>query len=466
MLIDNIFVSLIKNSEYFRIVFPFLKREYFQDKADKLLFDKIQSHYIKYNKIPKYSELKLQLENDYSVSIEDTDTLNQKIDSLKKVEYVEDLKVMLDNTEQWVKDRALDLATADFVNSLDKENNTRNEKVEKIKEALAIQFVIDIGHDYFADVKKRMNSYFNKDEFFPLNIENINVAMGGGLHKKALTIFQAPPKKGKSLFLTHCAASLIASGQNVLYITMELSEKMISKRIDASLLDISMKELNETLDKKKYTSKFKTLFEKNHGQLIIKEYPSGAASATHFRNLIKELQIKKGFSPDVVIIDYINICSASSLNSMVRANSNLYVGTVCVELRAIATDFDVAILSAVQTNRGSVKKGGDDINESDIADAFSIAMHVDCNVAIVQTPEMKEQRKFMIKVVLSRFDENVNDQFMLGVIYDKMKLFNLPKEEQDIPIHIKDAMRIAKEKEDTTETRAEETIATWDFSTE
>jgi hypothetical protein len=229
---------------------------------------------------------------------------------------------------------------------------------------------------------------------------------------------------------------------------------MVGKRIDANLLDIPMSELNTTLNKTTFKNNFKALVSKAHGELIIKEYPTGSLTSTHIRSLLRELKGKKNFIPDVIIIDYLNICASSSLNSSHASNTNLYVGKIVIEMRAISQEFNIAMLSAVQNNRGSVKKTTD-TGMDDLADAFSIAMNVDWGGTIIQTDELREARKFLLKTVLTRWDENSNDICTIGVEYAKMKLLNLDESEQEIPAHIKDKLRYEESKFNQSQTETE-----------
>ena len=445
MLIDNIFHSLFTSSNYFGTVFTHLKTEYFYDKPDRLLFESMQRYHAKYKKQGTYSNIKLLIDTDLEITEDDTNAIYEKIDLLKTVEKVTDEELLINKTEEWCKNRALELAILASVEIIqDKDQPNKGECENKIKDALSVQFEVKIGHDYIKDALDRMRWYYDNEETIPLDIEALNQAMGGGLRRKAIAVFIAPPKRGKSLWMTHCAASLVRSGKHVLYLTCELSEKMVSKRIDANLLNIPMNELNDKLDKSKFKDGFKALCKKTHGDLVIKECPS--VNATQVRRLLRELAQKKNFKPDVIILDYINICTSASLNSSMMGNTNLYVGRIVMEMRDLAVDENIAMLSAVQNNRGAVKKNTD-TGMDDIADAFSIAMNVDWGGSIIQDDELRTARKYLLKTVLTRWEENTNEIYTLGVEYDKMRLKDLPKEDREIPLHLKDQLAFEAQKQ-------------------
>lgn len=444
MLIENLFGSLFKSANFFSVVFPNMEERYLTEKPHEITYKKIVEYYEKFSKQPSISDIKLMIDTDASISEIDTNATNEFINSLKGIESVSNEELLIKEVEKYFQSRALENAILDSVEIIQSEKENNGQIEEMVKNALGVCFDIQVGHDYFNDAAERLKWYNDNEEVIPFDIELLNAAMGGGLRRKGIGVFMAPPKRGKSLFLAHCAASLVKSGQNVLYLTCELSEKMISKRIDANLLDIPMNELNPTLNKNTFKNKFKSLFQKTHGELVVKEYASGTLTSTKVRSLLRELKGKKDFVPDVILIDYINICASSTLPAALASNTNLYIGRIVIEMRAIAQDMNMAILSAVQNNRGSVKKTTD-TGMDDLADAFSIAMNVDWGGTIIQTDELREARKFLLKTVLTRWDENANDIFTIGVDYGKMRLLNLDDSEQEVPAHIKDQLRIAEE---------------------
>lgn len=450
MLLENLFSSLFKSADFFGSVFLHLNSKYFIEKSHVICFKKIEEYQEKYNKQPAINDIKLMIESDTNISESDTENVYAFLDSLSNVALVSNEALLIKEVEAYCQNRALELAILDSVEIIQNKKEAKGKIEDKIKEALAVCFDVRVGHDYFHDTAQRLKWYFDNEEVIPLDIECLNAAMGGGLRRQAIAVYMAPPKRGKSLFLVHSAASLVRSGNNVLYLTCELSEKMISKRIDANLLDIPMNELNPTLNKDKFKNKFKELYTKTHGDFIVKSVPSGTLTSNHVRSLLRELRNKKGFIPDVVIIDYINICASSTLNSSLAGNTNLYIGKIVIEMRAVAQEENIAMLSAVQNNRGSVKKTTD-VGMDDLADAFSIAMNVDFGATIIQTDELRSMNKFLLKVVLTRWDENSNDIYTIGVDYSRMKLINLDQTQQEIPQHIKDKLKFEKEQEETAQ---------------
>lgn len=448
MLVENIFKYLFESSNFFTVVYPHLKEKYFVDAEHCILFKLIQDYNTKYNKQPTINDIKLLIDTNQDISEETAENCFKLLKRLTvSIDKVADEELLIKETEKYCQGRALELAIMDSFEILEKKQS-RGLIEERIKEALAVAFDINIGHIYRDDALQRLNWYYDNEECIPFDIDALNQAMGGGLRRKAVAVFMAPPKRGKSLFMVHCASSLVRSGKNVLYITCELSERMISKRFDSNLLDIPMNELNVKLDKNKFKNNFKDLVAKTHGQLVIKEFPTGTLTALGVRHLLHELKQKSGFVPDVVVLDYINICASSTLSGVHVGNTNLYIGKIVIEMRAVAVENNIAILSAVQGNRGSVKKNTD-MGMDDLADSFSIAMGVDWAGAIIQNDELRDLRKYLLKTILTRWDENANDVFTIGVEYSKMKLLNLDESEFELPVHIKDQLKLEeKNKED------------------
>ena len=459
MLIENIFTQMVRSSNYFRIVFPHLKPEYFVEKADRIVLNKISEYHEKYGRIPSFSDLKIMVSTDVNITQDLTDNVLEQMSSYQKTERADDEKLLIDMTEKFVQDRAMELAILSSVEILEEGKENRGSIREKIEAALAIQFVVDLGHDYFEDAKKRMLAYDEVEETIPLDIDKINEAMGGGLVKKSLFIYAAPPNKGKTLWMCHSAASLLKSGQNVLYVSCEMSEKAITKRVDANLLDIEMKELSIGLNKDTFKSRIKDLYKKTQGRLVARQYPTGGCNSYQLKALLNELKLKKGFTPDVIILDYINIFSSSRLPASAATNTYVYVKSICEEMRALAVEADVCILSAVQNNRGSAKKNTD-TGMDDMAESWGIAMTADWVGTIIQNDELRAMGKYLIKVIKTRFDENNDQVYTVGVIFKKMRLLNLEEEEQEIPEHIKDRIKSEKKKKEE-----KETFSMFDFST-
>jgi archaellum biogenesis ATPase FlaH len=449
LLINNIFNSLINSSNYFSIVFPHLDEKYFGEKVHSNLFIKVKDYHLKYNKIPKISDLKLLIEMDNNVSESDSEELYTYLDSLKSIEKVSDENLLIKETENYTQQRALELAVLASVEVIQNPKESNGKIEDLIKQALSIEFDVKIGDDYFKDVKKRMESYLETEDKIALDIDLLNQAMGGGLVKKAIFFFMANTGVGKSIFLAHSAGSLVRSGKNVLYLTGELSTKEVGKRIDANLLDIPINTLNQNLDKAKFKNSVKDLFSKSHGELIIKYCSAGSTTAIHIKNLINEIKLKKGFVPDVIILDHLTLFGSSRVPKN-QSGTPLYIRSVVEEIRDVAIEFDCCILTACQLTRGSKSKNTDVTNE-DVGLAYAISETSDWSAAIIQTSELKEQLKFLVKVMKTRFSSTNEQIYTVGISYDHMRLMNLGEEDQEIPLHIKDKLKFEKEQQNQKE---------------
>lgn len=446
MLINNIFNSLIKSANFFSIVLSNCKPEYFGEKVHSKLFEIITEYNTKYNKQPKIADLKLLIEMNNNISEAETEDLNTFLDSLKNIEVISDESLLIKETEAYVQARALELAVLESIKIIEnpKEQNGKIEEI--IKEALAIEFEVKIGHDYFEDAKQRMLSYLEDEIKIPFDIDLINQAMGGGLVRKALFILLANTNVGKTVWLCHLASSLIRSGKNVLFVSAEMGYEEIGKRIDANILSIDISNLSNTLDKKVYKNKIKEAFSKTHGNLIIKEYAAGAANAKHIRNLLNEIKTKKGYLPDVLVLDHLTLFSSYRLPAA-QTGTHTYVMCVSEEIRAVAKEFNIVILTAAQFNRGAKAKGQDAGNE-DVGLGYGISQTSDWSGAIGQTPELKEQNKYILKVAKTRFGSNNESHYTIGIDYAHMRLLNLDESEQELPLHIKDKLKSIKNKKD------------------
>lgn len=446
MLIDNIFVSLIASNDFFTVVFPHLDERYFGETHHSKLFTKIKEYNLKYNKIPKISDLKLLVEMDNNISESDSDDIYNYLDSLKKVERVTDEKLLIKETESYVQQRALELSVLAAVDIIQDPKKSNGEIEDVIKSALAIEFEVKIGHDYFSpeDVKARMNSYLEDEMKIPLDIELMNTAMGGGLVRKSLFILLANTNVGKTVWLCHIASSLIRSGKNVLFVSAEMGFEEIGKRVDCNMLSIDINNLSNTLDKTLYKNKITEAFQKTHGNLIIKEYPAGAANAKHLRNLLNEIKTKKGYLPDVLILDHLTLFASFRLPAS-QTGTHTYVMCVAEEIRAIAKEYGIVILTAAQFNRGAKTKGVDAGNE-DVGLGYGISQTADWSGTIAQTPELKEQNKYLLKVAKTRFGSNNESYYTIGIDYNHMRLINLDAADQEIPIHLKDKLKQIKDK--------------------
>lgn len=440
MLIDSTFKALTTNESFFRTVFSHIKREYFVEKQDLIIFDKIVAFNQKFNKAPNLADIKLMIEGDVKIDIEPTEELTKRLIEIHKTPITE-TDLLISELEMWCQDRAIEIA---LMESLEVFTSTRDRGIieEKVKQALGVQFVVRIGNDFTEDWESRLEVYKEKEEVMPLDIDKLNVLLNGGLRRKTLTCFMGRVNIGKSLILCHLAASQMAAGKNVLYISAEMSEFMISKRIDANLLDIPMSELGMKLDKKFFKSKIEELKAKTKGKLIVKEYPTCSANANHIRSLLNEIKIKKGYVPDVIVLDYLNIFTSSRLGANAASNSYNYVKSIAEEIRQLAVEFDCAIVTATQINRGAFKANQNELDMTSTSESIGLPATVDSLIGILQSDEMREKFLFAFKNLKSRFDSNINEVVVTGVEYIKMRLINA-KESDQMSVTDKDAEKVA-----------------------
>lgn len=342
--------NLIHNEEYARQVIPFIKRDYFESSISRIIIDNLLTFYSEYNKPPSQNALLIHIQNNSSNPVPVIQEVEQTIKSLNVVE--DNISWLMDNTEKFCKDRAILKSIVDSFEIIEGKNNdlSRDAIPSMLQDALRVSFNKSVGHDYFDDVKNRYEFYHKKDDKIPFDIDLLNKITRGGLSKKTLNLILAPPKAGKTMFMCHIASAALLKGYNVLYITMEMAEERIAERIDANLLDIEIGEL-ENLNEELFMGRIQRLNKKTQGRLIIKEYPTTSAHSGHFKSLMDELKIKKDFVADLVIIDYLNICASSRLKQGGSVNSYSYIKSIAEELRGLAIEYNVPIISATQVNR-------------------------------------------------------------------------------------------------------------------
>lgn len=438
MLLTNLFYHLVNDSDFFRIVYPHLNDDYFIEKNHKVSFNKIKEYYEKYGKKPSINDIKLLIETDNSVTEKDSEDAYEFLANLKKIEKVDDVKLLVKQIESWCQSRALELAILEGVEII-QTGKTKGSIKDKIEKALAVEFDVKIGMDFFKDAPARYDKYIMEEEVIPTDIEMLNILLNGGFRKKAIHCFNGRVNIGKSAILCSLASCFLKQGRNVVYISGEMSEDMISKRIDANLLDIPVNNLNKNLDKKVYLSKIKEIFSKTQGKLIVKEYPTGSANSNHISNLLNEIKTKRGFTPEVLILDYLNIFGSSKLNANAALNSYQYVKSIAEEMRGIAVNFDLAFITATQINRSNFNNN--DLDMTSTSESIGLAATMDFMAGIIQPPELFEQRKYLFKNIKSRFDSNINQIVTVGIDYEKMRLYNLENDQQEIPISVKDKLK-------------------------
>ena len=423
--------SLLTNEEYLRKVVPFLKPNYFEGPL-KLIFKQIAAFVEKHNTLPTLEAFRIDLEQNEKISDDMFTEVSAMLPEIFSPVDI-DSDFLLEKTENWCQERALHIAIMESINILDGKNEkmTKNAIPELLSEALGVGFDNNIGHDYIDNAEDRYDFYNRVEEKIPFDIELLNIITKGGLPDKTLNIILAGTGVGKSLGMCHIAASSLLQGKNVLYITMEMAEERIAERIDANLLDIPIDQLDK-LPKTMFTEKVNNLAKKTVGKLIVKEYPTGAAHAGHFRALLKELKLKKSFIPDIIFIDYLNICASSRMKSMGGAiNSYTYIKAIAEELRGIAVEFAVPVVSATQTTRSGFSNS--DPGLEDTSESFGLPATADLMLAFVSNEELEQSGQIMIKQLKNRYnDPNRNKRFVVGIDRSKMRLYDVEATDQTL----------------------------------
>ena len=423
--------NLIHNEEYSRKVLPFLKKDYFMEHADKLLYTQVESFINKYNNLPTKEALVIELDNT-PLKDEEFENVTGLLDYLEGQENEKsDITWLLETTEKFCQDKAIYNAVVSSIKILDEPEKSKDDKgaiPELLTDALSVSFDPHVGHDYLLDSDDRFDFYHRTEKKIPFDLEYFNKITGGGLSSKTLNIAMAGTGVGKSLFMCHFAANCLSQGYNVLYITLEMAEERIAERIDANLLNVRLDDLTD-LPKSMYDKKMEDLRSKFSGRLIIKEYPTAAASTNHFRALLNELNLKRNFKPNIIFVDYINICSSARIKPGQYVNSYSYVKSIAEELRGLAVEFDVPIMSATQTNRQGFQNT--DVGLEDTSESFGLPATADFMFAIISNDKLEEVNQILVKQLKNRYgDPTVNKKFLVGIDRAKMKLIDLGDESQ------------------------------------
>ena len=421
--------NLIWDEDYARKVIPFIKPEYYSDKNERVIFEEITKFTEKYNSIPTQEALTIELDNRKDVNDDEYKKIVDIISSLQKSDV--DTQWLLDTTEKFCKDKAIYNAVVEGIGIIDGKDKERTpEAIPSIlSEALAVSFDTNVGHDYVEDGEERYDFYHKKEEKIPFDLDYFNKITKGGLPQKTLNIALAGTGVGKSLFMCHVAASTLMQGKNVLYITMEMAEERIAERIDANLMNVSMDDL-QTLPKKMFETKLSKIQTKTNGKLIIKEYPTASAHVGHFRSLIKELALKRSFMPDIIFIDYLNICASSRFKGNANVGSYFYIKSIAEELRGLAVETNVPIMSATQTTRTGFTST--DIGLEDTSESFGLPATADLMFALIATEELEELNQIVVKQLKNRYnDPTMNKRFVLGIDRAKMRLYDCEQEAQE-----------------------------------
>jgi replicative DNA helicase len=417
--------NLVLNEDFARKVVPFLQEEYFQDKAERTVFNIVSKFLLKYNNIPTKDAVLISLGDDKTLGDSEFKKCVAISDEMYKEGEKSDTEWLVEHTEKFCKEKAIYngiMASIGIIEGKDKEQ-TQNAIPEIMSKALSVSFDTRVGHDFFEDVDERYEYYHRVEERVPFDLEMFNLITGGGVRKKTLNVVMAASGVGKSAFLCHHAAACLTQNLNVLYITLEMSEEEIAKRIDANLLDTDIHVL-EKMPLAMYENKVNNLKKTCHGKLIIKEYPTAAANVTHFRNLMEELKIKKKFKPDIIIVDYLNICSCARFKMGNGMNSYTYVKGIAEELRGLAKQFNVPLWSATQVNREGAKSS--DMEMTDTSESFGLPQTTDFFIALIETEELAQNGQLMVKQLKNRGNDTTkNRKFLIGVNKSKMKFYDV-----------------------------------------
>ena len=428
---ESILRNLLHNEEYYRKVVPFLKAEYFESYHEKIIYEEIADFAAKYDKVPTKEVLTINLQNRTDLTDESFQDSVSAVRGLSD-EWV-DYEWLLDATEKWCKDRAIYLALMQSIKVADGEDKkiSRDAIPSILQEALAVSFDEHIGHDYIEQSKDRYEFYHRKEEKIPFDLEKFNFITKGGLSNKTLNIALAGTGVGKSLFMCHMAGAALSQGYDVLYITCEMAEEKIAERIDANLLNVAVKDIVE-LPEVLFTSKVNEIARKTQGKLIIKEYPTASAHAGHFKALLSDLRLKKDFKPAIIFIDYLNICASVRYKGAV-VNSYTYVKAIAEELRGLAVECNVPIISATQTTRSGF--GNSDPDLTDTSESFGLPATADFMFALISTEDLEQQGRIMVKQLKNRYsDPTSSRKFMVGIDRSKMRLYDVADDASSIGI--------------------------------
>ena len=423
--------SLLYNETYTRKVLPFLDELYFDNTDFKFIYKSIDLYVKKYNTVPSKDALKLSMDEARNITDDQLKSIGNIVEGL-----VYDIKNnedwLIDKTEKFCQDKALYNAVRTSISVLDENNTTGLDKggiPKLLQDALGVGFDNSVGHDFLDDSSDRYDFYHRKEERIEFDLDLLNTITKGGLPRKSLSIILAGTGAGKSLAMCHMASANLMHAKNVLYITMEMAEERIAERIDANLLDITIDEVHE-LPKDVFEKKINRLKTKTPGKLIVKEYPTASASSAHFRHLINELKLKRNFVPDIIYIDYLNICQSARLKNGANVNSYTYIKAIAEEIRGLGVEYNVPIVSATQTTRSGFSNS--DVGLEDTSESFGLPATADFMIALIVTDELTGLNQIMVKQLKNRWgDPNSNKRFVLGIDRSRMKLYNVEQSAQD-----------------------------------
>ena len=420
--------NLIHNEEYSRKVLPFIKEDYFSDRLEKLLFKEIYKFITKFNALPTKEALSIEINDSKDINEDEYKKITDIIATLNPEKI--NLEWLVETTEKFCKDRAIHNAILSGIQIIDGKDKKHTPEYlpDLLSDALSVSFDQKVGHDYLLETKERFDFYKKKEERLELDLEFFNKITRGGIPSKTLNICLAGTGVGKTMFMTHLASSILLQNKNVLYITMEMAEERIAERIDANLLNVGMSDLEE-LPYQMYETKINKLQSKTTGQLIIKEYPTASAHTGHFKNLMSELALKKSFKPDILFVDYLNICASARFKPGANVNSYTYIKAIAEELRGLAVEYDIPIFSATQTTRGGYISS--DVGLEDTSESFGLPATADFMFALISSEELEEKNQIMVKQLKNRYnDPTLNRKFIVGVDRSKMRLYDVEQSAQ------------------------------------
>ncbi len=421
--------NLLYNEEYVRKVIPFLKSEYFEDHNQKVVFEEIVNFVEKYNKTLTQEVLCIETEKRQDINDSSFQEITKLIGSLQNTP--SEFNWLIDTTEKWCRDRAIYLALMESIQLADGKDDTKGRDAIPtiLSDALAVSFDTNVGHDYLTDYEERYESYHKKEDKIPFDLEYFDKITKGGLPNKTLNIALAGTGVGKSLFMCHVASSVLLQGKNVLYITLEMAEEKIAERIDANLLNVPIQDITD-LPKVMFEDKVTNIAQKTQGTLIIKEYPTASAHSGHFKALLQELALKKSFKPDIIFVDYLNICASSRYRAGSNVNSYSYIKAIAEELRGLAVEANLPIVSATQTTRSGY--GSSDVELTDTSESFGLPATADLMFALISTEDLEPLNQIMVKQLKNRYnDPTVNKRFIVGIDRAKMRLYDCEQKAQE-----------------------------------
>ena len=421
--------NFIHDEDYCRKVIPFVKPEYFQLRQERIVFEEIAKFTSKFNNLATKEILSIEIENRDDINDKEASECLQIVSALHDDDV--DSEWIVDTTERWCRDRAIYLALMESISIADGKDEKKNRDAIPaiLSDALAVSFDQSVGHDYFLDYESRYEYYHKKEEKIEFDLDYFNKITKGGLPNKTLNIALAGTGVGKSLFMCHVASSVLLQGRNVLYITMEMAEERIAERIDANLLNVNIQEIAD-LPHQLFETKVNKIEQKTQGTLIIKEYPTASAHSGHFKALLNELALKKSFRPDIIFIDYLNICASERYRGNSSVNSYSYIKAIAEELRGLAVEANVPVVSATQTTRTGYSSS--DVDITDTSESFGLPATADLMFALISTEELEQQGSILVKQLKNRYNDiSINKRFLVGIDRAKMRLFDCEQSAQD-----------------------------------